>query len=239
MAGDIQLVVEGLEAGYGRIQILRGVSFSVRRGGLVALLGGNGTGKSTVLKALAGLVRPTAGTILLDGVPVQGLPAHRLAARGLVLVPQGKDVFARMSVAENILMGAYHRRRDRRAVRSDLEEMLRSFPRLDERRDSPAGLLSGGERQMLAIARGLMARPRLLLLDEPSAALSPRLVGAIGEVLRQLPRHGMTVLLVEQNAAFARDLAEEVHVLREGRVALTRRAADLDDAAMRALYLEG
>jgi branched-chain amino acid transport system ATP-binding protein len=233
------LDVAGLEAGYGRVKILHGVSFSLRRGGLVALLGGNGTGKSTVLKALAGLVRPTAGTILLDGKSVGGLSAHRLAAEGLVLVPQGKDVFGDMSVSENILMGAYHRRADRAGVRADAATVLDRFPRLRERRHAAAGLLSGGERQMLAIARGLMARPRLLMLDEPSAALSPRMVGEIGEQIRVLQASGLTVLLVEQNAAFARSLAEEVHVLREGAVAISRAAADLDEAMLRALYLEG
>ena len=233
------LEMRGLEAGYGRVQILQGVSFTLRQGSLTALLGRNGTGKSTVLKALAGLVRPTAGTIMLDGKSIAGLPAHRLAAEGLVLVPQGKDVFGQMSVAENILMGAYHRRADRAGVRADLDGVLDRFPRLRERHQSAAGLLSGGERQMLAIARGLMARPRLLMLDEPSAGLSPRVVGEVGDQIRALQQSGLTVLLVEQNAAFARSLAEDVHVLREGQVALSRSAAELDDAALRALYLEG
>jgi branched-chain amino acid transport system ATP-binding protein len=233
------LEVSGLEAGYGRVKILHGVSFSLRQGGLVALLGGNGTGKSTVLKTLAGLVRPMAGSILLNGQPVGGMPAHRLAASGLVLVPQGKDVFGDMSVSENILMGAYHRRADRAGVRADAAAMLERFPRLRDRRHAPAGLLSGGERQMLAIARGLMARPKLLMLDEPSAALSPRMVGEIGAQIRALQADGLTVLLVEQNAAFARSLAEEVHILREGIVAVSRSAIDLDEAMLRALYLEG
>ena len=144
-----------------------------------------------------------------------------------------------MSVTENILMGAYHRRADRAGVRADLDQVLVCFPRLRERRQSPAGLLSGGERQMLAIARGLMARPRLLMLDEPSAALSPRVVGEVGEQIRALQQGGLTVLLVEQNAAFARSLADHVHVLREGKVALSRAAVELDDTALRALYLEG
>lgn len=239
MPDDPMLDVRGLEAGYGRIRILHGVSFTLRKGGLVALLGGNGTGKSTVLKALAGLVRPSAGEVMLDGKNIANLPAHRLAAEGLILVPQGKDVFSHMTVTENVLMGAYHRRGDRAGIAADLNAVFDRFPRLRERRRSLAGMLSGGERQMLAIARGLMARPRCLLLDEPSAALSPRMVGEIGEHISGLQAAGLAVLLVEQNAAFARSLAEEVHVLREGRIALSRAAADLDEAALRALYLEG
>jgi branched-chain amino acid transport system ATP-binding protein len=235
------LRVEGLEAGYGRTRVLRGVSFHVPERGLVALLGGNGTGKSTVLKAVAGLIRPTAGTITLADERIDGMAAERLPARGLVLVPQGKEVFSAMSVEENLLMGAFHRRGARGALAADLDAAYARFPRLRERRRLVAGLLSGGERQMLAIARALMARPRLLLLDEPSAALAPKLVEEIGDAILALrDEAGLTLLLVEQNVGMALDLADHVHVLRDGRIAFERAVAEgvaMDE--LREFYLGG
>ncbi|MCC7281949.1 MAG: ABC transporter ATP-binding protein [Acetobacteraceae bacterium] len=235
------LRVEGLEAGYGRTRVLRGVSFHVPERGLVALLGGNGTGKSTVLKAVAGLLRPTAGTITLAGGRIDGMAAERLPGRGLVLVPQGKEVFAAMSVEENLLMGAFHRRGARGALAADLDAAYTRFPRLNERRRLAAGMLSGGERQMLAIARALMARPRLLLLDEPSAALAPKLVDEIADAILALRNEaGLTLLLVEQNVGMALDLADHIHVLRDGRIAFERAVADgvaIDE--LREYYLGG
>jgi branched-chain amino acid transport system ATP-binding protein len=235
------LRVEGLEAGYGRTRVLRGVTFDVPERGLVALLGGNGTGKSTVLKAVAGLLRPMAGTISLAGERIDGLPAERLPGRGLVLVPQGKEVFAAMSVEENLLMGAFHRRGARGALAADLESAYARFPRLRERRRLAAGMLSGGERQMLAIARALMARPRLLLLDEPSAALAPKLVEEIGDAILALrDEEGLTLLLVEQNVGMALDLADHIHVLRDGRIAFERAVAEgVDMEELREFYLGG
>ncbi|MCW5235927.1 ABC transporter ATP-binding protein [Verminephrobacter eiseniae] len=213
------LEVRNIESGYGRTKVLHGVSLSVPDGALVAVLGGNGSGKSTTLKTLAGLVRPSAGEITLAGQRIDQVPACRMASSGLVLVPQGKEVFAAMSVEENILMGGYHRRREKARLRDDLQEVYALFPRLALRRKALAGLLSGGERQMLSIGRALLAKPRMLLLDEPSSALAPKVVGEIAEVIRGLRGRGIAILLVEQNVAMALELADELHILREGRVA--------------------
>jgi branched-chain amino acid transport system ATP-binding protein len=236
------LRVEGLEAGYGRTRILHGVTFHVPERGLVALLGGNGTGKSTTLKAVAGLIRPTAGSVTLAGERIDGVPAERLPGRGLVLVPQGKEVFAAMSVEENLLMGAFHRRRARGgALAADLDAAYGRFPRLRERRQVPAGMLSGGERQMLAIARALMARPKLLLLDEPSAALAPKVVEEIADAILALrDQEGLTLRLVEQNVGMALDLADHVYVLRDGRIAFERSIKDgVTMEELREFYLGG
>jgi branched-chain amino acid transport system ATP-binding protein len=213
------LEVKNIEAGYGRSKVLYDVSFVVPDNGLTALLGGNGSGKSTTLKALAGLVVPTAGEIWLDGRRVDGVPAHQMAGHGLMFVPQGKEVFAGMSVEENIMMGAYHRRREKAQIRRDLDEVYALFPRLSFRKKALAGLLSGGERQMLSIGRALLAKPRMLLLDEPSAALAPKAVGEIADIIRNLRTKGLSILLVEQNVSMALELADEIHILREGRVA--------------------
>jgi branched-chain amino acid transport system ATP-binding protein len=232
------LEVEQIEASYGPIRILHGVSFRVARGGLTALLGGNGSGKSTTLKALAGLVKPSAGTVRLDGERIDVLPAHAMASRGLVLVPQGKEVFAGMSVEENVLMGAYHRRRERRQIRQDLDEVYARFSRLHVRRKAPAGMLSGGERQMLALGRALMAKPRMLLLDEPSAALAPKVVGEIAQIIDSLKSEGLSILLVEQNVGMALDLADELHILREGQVAHScTNGPGVDMASLQHFYL--
>jgi branched-chain amino acid transport system ATP-binding protein len=232
------LEVERIEAGYGQVRILHGVSFRVARGGLTAVLGGNGSGKSTTLKALAGLVKPSAGTITLDGRRIDELPAHAMASLGLVLVPQGKEVFAGMSVEENVLMGAYHRRRERLQIRRDLEEVYARFARLYTRRKALAGMLSGGERQMLALGRALMAKPRMLLLDEPSAALSPKVVGEIAEIIDSLRNGGLSILLVEQNVGMALDLADDLHILREGQVAYSCvNGPNVDMASLQQFYL--
>jgi len=232
--------VRNIEAGYGDVKILYGVSFEVPDGGLTALLGGNGSGKSTTLKALAGLVALSSGEIWLSGRRIDKLPAYMMTAHGLVLVPQGKEVFAAMSVEENILMGAYHRRHQRAQIRRDLNEVYAQFPRLQVRKRAMAGLLSGGERQMLALARALIAKPRMLLLDEPSASLSPRVVGEITEIIRGLHESGLSILLVEQNVSMALELADELHVLREGRVAYScRNGPDVDMASLQQFYLGG
>ncbi|MES2530545.1 MAG: ABC transporter ATP-binding protein [Pseudomonadota bacterium] len=232
------LEVKNIEAGYGRSKVLYGVSFSVPKSGLTAVLGGNGSGKSTTLKALAGLVVPSAGEILLDGQRIDGVPAHQMAGNGLVLVPQGKEVFAGMSVEENILMGAYHRRHDKAQIRRDLDEVYGLFPRLVVRKKALAGLLSGGERQMLSIGRALLAKPRMLLLDEPSAALSPKVVGEIADIIRGLRSRGLSILLVEQNVSMALELADEIHILREGRVAHSCvNGPDVDMASLQQFYL--
>ena len=220
------LRLENIVAGYGRTRILHGVSLTVPTGGLVALLGGNGTGKSTMLKTTVGLVRPIEGNVVLNGQLINDVPAEQRAALGLSLVPQGKEIFAAMSVEENLLMGAYHRRRDRKGVVEDLEKVYVRFKRLRERRKISAGVLSGGERQMLSIGRSLMARPSVLLLDEPSAALAPRIVEEIAEAILGLRSLGLTLLLVEQNVGMALDIADHIYVIRGGQIAYEREVGD-------------
>ena len=220
------LRVENLVAGYGRTRILHGVNLHVPKGGLVALLGGNGTGKSTTLKAIVGQVKPEEGQVVLDGQPIDAVLAENRAAMGLSMVPQGKEVFAAMSVEENLLMGAYHRRKDRAGIAADLEGVYQRFTRLRERRKVNAGMLSGGERQMLSIGRSLMARPTMLLLDEPSAALAPRIVEEIAEAILGLRELGLTLLLVEQNVGMALDISDYIYVIRGGRIAYERAVGD-------------
>lgn len=232
------LEVKDIEAGYGPVRILHGISFSVPDNGLTAVLGGNGSGKSTTLKTLAGLLAPTRGEIWLDGQRIDHVPAHQMAAHGLTFVPQGKEVFAGMTVEENVMMGAYHRRRERAQISRDMDEVYALFPRLHDRRKALAGLLSGGERQMLSIGRALLAKPRLLLLDEPSAALSPKVVGEIADIIRDLRTKGLSILLVEQNVSMALELADEIHILREGRVAHScRNGPGVDLASLQQFYL--
>lgn len=220
------LKLDKIVAGYGRTRILHGVDLHVPKGGLVALLGGNGTGKSTTLKAIAGLVKVQEGQVLLDGKDIDPVPAEQRSALGLSLVPQGKEVFAGMSVEENLLMGAYHRRKHRQEIAEDLESVYQRFKRLRERRKVYAGMLSGGERQMLSIGRSLMARPTMLLLDEPSAALAPRVVEEIAEAILSLRELGLTLLLVEQNVGMALDIADYIYVIRGGRIAYERAVGD-------------
>ena len=227
-----------IDAGYGKVQILHGLDFTVPRGSLSAILGSNGSGKSTALKTLAGLIRPTSGEIRLDGRRIDGLGAHAMVSAGLAFVPQGKEVLAGLSVNENLLVGAYHRRKDKRGIAEDLEMVYAQFSRLKERHKAPAGLLSGGERQMLSLGRALMARPHMLLLDEPSAALAPKVVGEISDIVRKLRESGLTMLLVEQNVSMALELADEVHILREGRFAYSRKnGPDVNAEELREFYL--
>lgn len=234
------LKLDNIVAGYGRTRILHGVSLHVPKGRLVALLGGNGTGKSTTLKTIAGLVQPQEGQVLLDGRNINDVPAEERSKLGLSLVPQGKEVFGGMSVEENLLMGAYHRRRDRAGIAEDLEGIYQRFKRLRERRNVAAAMLSGGERQMLSIGRSLMARPSVLLLDEPSAALAPRVVEEIADAIIALRDMGLTLLLVEQNVGMALDIAEYIYVIRGGRIAYEREVGDgiaMDE--LREFYLGG
>ncbi|RTE91287.1 ABC transporter ATP-binding protein [Bradyrhizobium sp. LVM 105] len=216
------LKLENVIAGYGRTRILHGVSMNVPKGGLVALLGGNGTGKSTTLKSIVGLIAVQEGDVILDGKVINAVPAEQRVSHRLSMVPQGKEVFGAMSVEENLLMGAFHRRKDRREIAEDLESVYCRFKRLKDRRAVSAGLLSGGERQMLSIGRSLMARPSVLLLDEPSAALAPRVVEEIAEAILDLRSLGLTLLLVEQNVGMALDIADYVYVIRGGRIAYER-----------------
>jgi branched-chain amino acid transport system ATP-binding protein len=220
------LDVRHLEVSYGATQVLRDVSFSVAEGSIVALLGGNGSGKTTTLNVLSGLLAPQGGTVTLDGQRIDGLATDRVVAMGLVQVPQGREVWGGMTVHDNLTLGAA-RRRDRRAIAADVEDMLALFPVLRQKQRARAATLSGGEQQMLAIGRALMARPRVLLLDEPSAGLSPLVVGQVVDTVRALHARGLTILLVEQNVGVAATLAERAHLLVNGEIAVSGPAADL------------
>jgi len=220
------LEVQHLSVSYGVTEVLRDVSFTVPEHSIVALLGGNGSGKTTTLNVLSGLLAPRGGAIRFEGRPIEALPTHEVVKRGIVQVPQGREVWSGMSVRDNLDLGAATRR-DRRAAATDLEEVFTLFPVLRDRQSRKAGTLSGGEQQMLAIGRALMARPRLLLMDEPSAGLSPVVVQAMVAAIQRLHARGLTILLVEQNVGVAAALAEHAHVLMNGEVALSVPAADL------------
>ena len=220
------LEIRGLKVAYGGIEAVRGIDLHVAEGELVALIGANGAGKTTTLKAIAGMLRPAAGTLRYNGDDVTGLPSHVLIRRGIALVPEGRGVFARLTVEENLAMGAYIRQ-DRPAVRADTERVFDLFPRLRERRAQVAGTLSGGEQQMLAIGRAMMSRPRLLLLDEPSMGLAPLMVQKIFEVIRSIAAQGVTILLVEQNALLALEAAARGYVMESGALTLQDTGAAL------------
>jgi branched-chain amino acid transport system ATP-binding protein len=219
------LEAKALEVSYGGIKAVKGIDLYVGAGELVTLIGANGAGKSTTLKALAGLLKPAGGTILYNGADVTGLPAFRLVQQGLSLVPEGRGVFGRLTVAENLAMGAYTRRDA--DIDSDLDRAFALFPRLAERRAQLAGTMSGGEQQMLAIARALMSRPRLLLLDEPSMGLAPAVVQKIFETIRTIAAGGVTLLLVEQNAKLALEVCDRGYVMESGTIVLADTAAAL------------
>ena len=231
------LDVAGLTVAYGGIVAIRGVDLHVDQGELVALIGANGAGKTTTLKALAGMLTPASGSIRYDGVEITGEVSHRLVRRGVALVPEGRGVFARLTVRENLAMGAYIRD-DRRAIAADLDRVYGLFPRLEERRAQIAGTLSGGEQQMLAIGRAMMCRPRLLLLDEPSMGLAPLMVQKIFEVIAAIAAEGVTILLVEQNARLALQAAARGYVMESGAITLTdSSAALLGSEQVRQAYL--
>lgn len=230
------LEVDQLQVAYGGIRAIKGISFEVKQGELVCLLGANGAGKTTTLKALTALHPKLSGSILFQHTATDGLGAWELAKRGLVMVPEGRGSFTRMTILENLQMGAYLR--NDHGIHSDLERVFELFPRLKERYKQLAGTLSGGEQQMLAMGRALMARPSLLLLDEPSMGLSPMMVEKIFEVIRSIHQEGMTILLVEQNASRALRLADRAYVLDSGEMLMQGEAAAmLDDPRVRAAYL--
>jgi branched-chain amino acid transport system ATP-binding protein len=236
------LEVRDLRVTYGHVQAVRGLSLSVRAGQIVTLIGPNGAGKSSTLAAISGLVRPEGGRIALAGEDVTGLPAHRAVARGIVLVPEGRAILARMSIEENLVVALESRSPAPSAAssRTMLEEQYRRFPVLRERRRLAAGSLSGGEQQMLAIARALLMRPSILLLDEPSMGLAPLLVRQIFDTVAQIHREGATILLVEQNARLALQISDHAYVLERGRIALEGPSADLAaDPRVQAAYLGG
>jgi branched-chain amino acid transport system ATP-binding protein len=233
------LRLESLHVRYGGIEALRGVSMEVREGELVSLIGANGAGKSTTLKAVSGLLRPSAGRILWRGAPIHGLPPGEVLRLGIAHCPEGRRVFPQLSVRENLEMGALLRR-DRRQVAADLDRMHAKFPRLLERSRQAAGTLSGGEQQMLAIARALMSRPRLVMFDEPSLGLAPNLVQHVFDIVREIRREGLTVLMVEQNAVAALGLCDRAYLLESGRVVRTGAGdAMLASPDVRDAYLGG
>ena len=233
------LKVEAVEAGYGKVQILNGASLEVARGQMVALLGGNGTGKSTLLKAVSGLIEPTKGTITFDGERIDGLRPNVIVQRGLVQVTQGKEGYPAMTVEENLLVGAYVRSA-RPHEKKNLERVYGYFPVLEERRKQLAATLSGGELQMLCIGRGLMANPKMIMLDEPSSALAPQIVLDIFRIIKQICSDGLTLLLVEQNVRMALLLADYGYVIKDGIIHMEGPSEDLmHDDNLRLSYLGG
>ena len=229
------LEVDSIEVRYGAIAALKGISFTVNEGEIVALLGANGAGKTTTQKTVSGMMRPALGSITFDGKRIDGIPAHELIRLGVCHVPEGRRVFPRMSVLENLEMGAF---RFRTIDRKELDRVFTLFPRLRERIKQQAGTLSGGEQQMLAIGRALMGKPRLLLLDEPSMGLAPLIVAQIFEIVREINEAGVTVLLVEQNAQQALSLADRGYVLETGEIVLSGTGRELlADDRVRAAYL--
>jgi len=238
------LKVENLVVNYGAIRALRGISFEVAKGEIITLIGANGAGKSTTLHAISNIIKKTQGCVFFDGKDLSAMQPDRIVAAGLVQVPEGRRIFANLSVRDNLEMGAYSRRSvtrlEKQAIRDDMEKVFDIFPRLQERIRQLAGTLSGGEQQMLAMGRALMASPRLLLLDEPSMGLAPILVDEIFSVIKEINETGTTVLLVEQNAYKALALASRAYILETGEIIKSGNAADLmKDEAVKAAYLGG
>ncbi|MGE5739046.1 MAG: ABC transporter ATP-binding protein [Betaproteobacteria bacterium] len=239
-AGDARaplLALERLAVAYGGIQAVKGIDLDVRDGELVCLIGANGAGKTTTLKGICGLLPVKSGTIRYAGDDITGVPSYRLVRRGLAMVPEGRGMFGALTIEENLAMGAYART-DRAAVRADAERVFALFPRLKERRRQTAGTLSGGEQQMLAMARALMSRPRLLLLDEPSMGLAPLMVQKVFETIIAVAKEGVTMLLIEQNARLALEVSDRGYVMESGEITLEGPApALLNDPKVRAAYL--
>lgn len=233
------LKVDNIDVYYGAIHAIKGISIEVPKGEIVTLVGSNGAGKSTTMRTISGLMKPKNGTILFEDKNIVGVPAHKIVGMGLCQVPEGRHVFANMSVMENLELGAYLRN-DKDGIARDLEDVFKKFPRLLERKDQISGTLSGGEQQMLAMGRALMSRPRLLLLDEPSMGLAPLLVKEIFNIIKEINESGTTVLLVEQNANMALSIADKAYVLETGRIALAGTAQELASSeAVRKAYLGG
>jgi branched-chain amino acid transport system ATP-binding protein len=231
------LEIDDIHVFYDNIEALKGVSIKVETKQIVTLVGANGAGKTTTLRAVSGLLRPRSGEIRLGGENLRDVAPHEIAAMGVLHVPEGRRIFARLTVAENLAMGAFARR-DRQAIAEDRERLLTLFPRLRERLKQVAGTLSGGEQQMVATARALMGRPRVLLMDEPSMGLSPIMVESVFETIRTINAQGVTILLVEQNALMALDIADYAYVMESGRIVLTGRGKDLvDDEKVQSAYL--
>ncbi|HOX31410.1 MAG TPA: ABC transporter ATP-binding protein [Spirochaetales bacterium] len=231
------LAIEKLSVHYGGIHALQGIGFEVPDGKIVSLIGANGAGKSTTLKSIVGLVKPSSGTASWNGEALTGLPTKDIVERGVVLVPEGRRVFANLTVDENLTLGAYARK-DKDGIAADRKRVFELFPRLDERKRQKAGTLSGGEQQMLAVGRALMSRPKLLMMDEPSLGLAPIVVKMIFGIVREINRTGVTVLLIEQNAKAALEIADRGYVLETGRITLQGSGAELlADDRVRKAYL--
>jgi len=235
----VVLEVQNLQVSYGNIAAVKGVSIAVHAGEIVSLIGSNGAGKSTTLRTISGLIAPRKGTIRFQGEEIQGKPGHDVVRRGIAQSPEGRKIFGRMSVAENLELGAFQRN-DRDGIKTDMERVFDLFPRLRERQQQRAGTMSGGEQQMLAIGRALMARPRLLMLDEPSLGLAPVLVDLILETVEAINREGTTILMVEQNALAALGIAHYAYVLESGRIKLEGTGSELaKNDEVRQAYLGG
>jgi branched-chain amino acid transport system ATP-binding protein len=231
------LEVDGIHVFYDNIEALKGVSITVEEGQIVTLIGANGAGKTTTLRAISGLLHPRSGQVRFDGESLGNVPPHEISQLGVVQVPEGRRIFARLTIDENLEMGAFART-DRKAIAEDKERMMALFPRLKERIKQVAGTLSGGEQQMVATARALMARPRVLLMDEPSMGLSPVLVEQVFQTIRTINQQGVTILLVEQNALMALNIADYAYVLESGRVVLVGKGTELvDDEKVQRAYL--
>ena len=220
------LTVDNLCTSYGKIEALKGISLTVNEGEIVSLIGANGAGKSTTIKTISGQIHPREGSVVFEGENVAGMPAHLVTGKGIIQVPEGRRIFARMTVMENLEMGAFLRK-DKDGIKADIDRVFELFPRLKERAGQKGGTLSGGEQQMLAVARGLMARPKLLMLDEPSMGLAPVVVELIFDTIQQLNKDGITILLVEQNAAMALQIATRGYVLETGTITLEGPAKEL------------
>ena len=231
------LKVTDLTVNYGMIQAVKGISFEVKEGEIVALIGANGAGKTTTLQTVTGMIPSRAGTIEFAGADITNVPAHRIVSMGLAHVPEGRRVFAQLTVLENLKMGAYTRK-DKDGIEETLKEIYKRFPRLEERKSQLAGTLSGGEQQMLAMGRALMSRPKMIVMDEPSMGLSPLYVAEIFKIIQDINASGTTVLLVEQNAKKALSIADQAYVLETGNIVLSGKASDLmNDDSVKKAYL--
>ena len=233
------LEIKDLEVCYGVIKAIKGVSFEVEQGEVIALIGANGAGKTTILHTVTGLIPAAAGSISFDGHDLKKVPAHKIVSMGMAHVPEGRRIFQQLSVLENLMLGAFTCK-NKEQIQSDLKKVYGHFPRLEERKNQVAGTLSGGEQQMLAMGRALMSRPRLLLLDEPSMGLSPLLVTEIFDIIKEINEAGTTVLLVEQNAKKALEIADRAYALETGRITLSGKASELmNNEAVKKAYLGG
>ena len=231
------LEVNDLEVYYGVIQAIKGISFHVDKGEIIALIGANGAGKTTTLHTVTGLISPKNGHVLFEGKDITKIPAHKIVSMGMAHVPEGRRVFAELSVYENLKMGAYTRK-DKNEIEESLKNVYKRFPRLEERKNQMAGTLSGGEQQMLAMGRALMSKPKIILMDEPSMGLSPIMVNEIFDIIRSVSESGTTVLLVEQNAKKALSIADRAYVLETGKIVLEGKAKDLlEDDSIKKAYL--